>query len=276
MSIIEESELKKAMTDKRLVLCCQPRISAQSLQIVGVDTVVCWKPAAENWVEVELPPVLSGETVSALWQWKLGQLESMLNAAKQSGYDQGIRTTKFFISLDILPAQLQSDLWSVHLIDVLARHEPRNCSLELRLPAHAVMSNGPSTDISFESVREKGVALLLDNFPAMPSSFVWLAHYRFDKVKVDKSMLPGADDSVTLWARKRELLKGLVAICKSIDVDVLFSGIDREVQFNFFRELALAEWQGELWGGLQDFANILPRIGGLPHNDDQPAARPRK
>jgi EAL domain-containing protein (putative c-di-GMP-specific phosphodiesterase class I) len=85
----------------------------------------------------------------------------------------------------------------------------------------------------------------------------------FDKVKIDRGMLPSVDDTVSVWMRKREILRDLQIMVERTGARIVIEGIERHVQYSFLSSLQPMEWQGFLWGRAIPLSELMPRLSCL-------------
>jgi EAL domain-containing protein (putative c-di-GMP-specific phosphodiesterase class I) len=145
-------------------------------------------------------------------------------------------------------------------MDAVDRFDVPGECIEIVLTGKTDLLDRSLLELNFEHVRHAGISITLDDFPVAESSFLQLAEYKFDKVKFSKALMPSLSDSVAIWSKKRELLNILAAAAKSIGVSVVLTGVDREAHFNFFRELAVDEWQGRYFGDVGQLSDMDTRI----------------
>jgi EAL domain-containing protein (putative c-di-GMP-specific phosphodiesterase class I) len=264
MSLSKKLHLDSALRENRLVLHYRPRISSRLLQLVGAGESLRWNSGENGWIDAPATSHFSAEHFSRLWEWKLIQLERNFNDLKQLQLSSAPDRPCFFLSLKLSPLQLDSIDWAIQLLDSIKRAGISGSCVEVALMKQDVPLNDAVAEWSFEAVRQAGVSLTLGGFPLGRSSFLSLSRYKFDKVKIDKSLLPSTYDPLTVWSKRRLLLKGLISTINSLGIEVILDGIDRETHFNFFRELPVVEWQGLQWGPAIEFNALMHLLAASP------------
>lgn len=262
MSRMDGLELLKDLRDGRCAIRYLPRVVLAPEPVV-VGAVGCLvSSSGEGWSVAALVRELPDEILVQLWRWKLGHLDTAYHVVKGLRRS-GVLRSSFSLSLDLPLARLKSDEWAYELLKELDAASIPGSFVELQVDiGEAPGSDGARLQLSTcDLVRNAGVALALKGFPSSPSSLVQLAHGKFCKVIIDRSIVPAMHESVTVWARKRELLKGMISLAGSVGAGVVIDGVDEAGQLNFLDRLPQVEWQGAYWGNPVEL-RLLFDLGG--------------
>jgi EAL domain-containing protein (putative c-di-GMP-specific phosphodiesterase class I) len=256
-------ELSSALRDERIAIRYLPRIALRPMpMVVGAVEVLVWN-SGDGWSAV---PPLSGlpeEGLKQLWRWKLRQLHRAFASVKHLEGAPYAASSLFPVSWAFPLAQLESGEWAFDLLKALDAGGIPGNFIELQL----TVRDAPGLPVALEQcaldvVRNAGVVLALRAFPSGASSIVQLAHGKFSKVIVDRSLVPAMHESLTVWARKRDLLAGLVSLAASVGTRVVIDGIGEPGQLNFLEKLPQVEWQGAYWGGPVELGSLLSGVRG--------------
>lgn len=247
--------------DKTYPIRYLPRVSSKSGQIIGIEEFLEWNENDQGRLDISFNNALTSSDLAQLWRSRLTQLQRNFAFLKQHKCSPAIENPKFFFSLRLSSKQLASDDWAMQLIHALDGSGIPGTCIEVDLIEHDdVSSCTPIGTYSMDIVHNAGIALTLNNFPGSPSSFLRLTHYKFDKIKINKLMIPASHESITAWARKRDVLVGLISIAISMRTAVVVDGIEKEEQFDFLGSLPISEWQGPYWGEPHTIGELLPRL----------------
>jgi EAL domain-containing protein (putative c-di-GMP-specific phosphodiesterase class I) len=237
------------------------------MQVVGAEALLRWNGNGGGWHGVAALNKLCADEFDDLWRWNLSCVARAFAQLKRAGWRPTEVRPGFFISLNLSCKQISSNTWADELLRMIRQSDvPFRC-VEVELTEHADAENFAAAAVAFERVRNAGVAISLDDFPEGGSSFMRLAHLMFDKVKIDRGMLPGVDDTVSVWMRKREILRDLQIMVERTGARIVIEGIERHVQYSFLSSLQPMEWQGFLWGRAIPLSELMPRLSCL---DDAP------
>lgn len=93
---------------------------------------------------------------------------------------------------------------------------------------------------ALESVRKLGAMVAIDDFGTGDANVIQLTRLDFDVLKIDKAFVDqiGADGLPT------RLLRGIVAMCREIEVEIIAEGIETAAQARCLRELGVQMGQG--------------------------------
>ena len=98
--------------------------------------------------------------------------------------------------------------------------------LELEL-TESVLQTGPHTIKTLDQLRAIGVAIALDDFGTGYSSLASLQQLPLTRVKLDRSLIAGIDDS----ARSASIARATIALCRGLGLEVTAEGVERLEQF---------------------------------------------
>jgi EAL domain-containing protein (putative c-di-GMP-specific phosphodiesterase class I) len=260
---MEGLELLKALRDGRCGIRYFPRVALKPIGVVTGATECLVRSCGGDWQVVPLSHNLSEETLTQLWRWKLGQLGTAYMAVKELERSPSRGANRFSISLNLHTTQLNSEEWAFELMKTLDATGVPGGFIELQLAAPDTPGSAAVLDqCTFDLLRNTGVTLALKAFPSSAFSLVQLAQGEFGKVIIDRSLVPKMHESLTVWARKRNLLAGLVALAESVGAGAVIDGIDEPGQLNFLDKLAQVEWQGAYWGSAADLGSLLSGVRG--------------
>jgi EAL domain-containing protein (putative c-di-GMP-specific phosphodiesterase class I) len=91
-----------------------------------------------------------------------------------------------------------------------------------------------------QRLHEKGVRLALDDFGTGYSSLSYLKQFPLQVLKIDRSFINDLDSNQS----SRTLVKAIVAMAHSLNLEVVAEGIEEESQLHFLRQLEVELIQG--------------------------------
>lgn len=103
-----------------------------------------------------------------------------------------------------------------------------------------------------------GASVALDDFGAGFASIGYLKHIRFDLIKIDGGLIR----SIVECPLARQLLVGVVQLCRAVDTPIVAEQVETEPQLNILRMLGVDKVQGYLLGH-PDIEAIVTRPLGL-------------
>ena len=115
--------------------------------------------------------------------------------------------------------------------------------LELEVTESLLLHESENNLASLEHLRRLGIRLVMDDFGAGYSSLAYLRRFRFDSLKVDKSLITGLPDA----DGGDKIVAAIVALGHSLGLEVTAEGIENEAQLQLLRRLGCAQGQGYLF-----------------------------
>jgi diguanylate cyclase (GGDEF)-like protein len=84
-----------------------------------------------------------------------------------------------------------------------------------------------------QAIKEMGYKIYIDDFGTGYSSFEYIRKYPVDVLKIDKVFV----DEIVNDLKQYKLLQGMVALAKSLDIDVIIEGVETSEQFELIKKI---------------------------------------
>jgi EAL domain-containing protein (putative c-di-GMP-specific phosphodiesterase class I) len=130
------------------------------------------------------------------------------------------------VSINVTPRQLVDVGFVDRLRDLLRTHRLPSRCIEIEL-TESVLQTGASTIDALKRLRAHGVAIALDDFGTGYSSFASLEHLPLTRIKLDRTLIAGIDNS----PRSAAIAYAIIAMCQGLGLDITAEGIERPEQF---------------------------------------------
>jgi EAL domain-containing protein (putative c-di-GMP-specific phosphodiesterase class I) len=114
--------------------------------------------------------------------------------------------------------------------------------LTLEITEQALVTRLDSCADRLEQLTMRGIGIALDDFGAGFCNFRYLKELPLNGLKLDRSMIEGIDHD----PRDRSVLRGIVAMARSLDLKVTAEGIERATQLDVIVCEGCEIWQGFL------------------------------
>ncbi|MDQ3667187.1 MAG: EAL domain-containing protein [Acidobacteriota bacterium] len=233
-----ETSLRQAIDNQELLLHYQPRVSIDSLQIVGLEALVRWQHPRLGLVSPGDFIPLAEETglILPIGEWVLRE------ACKQNREWQDKGFARLRIGVNISARQFQQQHLSETVMRILEQAELGPEFLELELTESSIMSNAEASIDVLNKLKSKGVAISVDDFGTGFSSLSYLKRLPIDSLKVDQSFVrelaTDPDDAALVMA--------IVSLAHTLRLRVVAEGVETQEQLRFLRLLRCDEIQGYL------------------------------
>jgi EAL domain-containing protein (putative c-di-GMP-specific phosphodiesterase class I) len=117
-------------------------------------------------------------------------------------------------------------------------------ALKLEITESAVMQDAEAAERTLRELRRLGIQLAIDDFGTGYSSLAYLKRFQVDTVKIDRSFVDGVGHD----AQDSAIVRGIVALAKSLELNVTAEGIETPTQRAQLRLLGCDLGQGYLFG----------------------------
>jgi diguanylate cyclase (GGDEF)-like protein/PAS domain S-box-containing protein len=228
--------LRKVLDRGELHLVYQPRLGLKQQRILGVEALLRWHSDEHG----DIPPAQfipfaeeSGQILE-IGEWVLR--EACL--ALRRGHDHGLDGLAMSVNVSVLQL-LRGDFPGV-VERVLAETRLSPRSLELELTESVVMANAKQTADKLHAFREMGVSLAIDDFGTGYSSLSYLKRLPINTLKIDKEFV----DDLTLGSDDAAITTTIIAMARSLGLNVVAEGVETPAQLQFLREHHCDEVQG--------------------------------
>ena len=242
-----DTDLREALKAGHLRLHYQPLIDAVTGRISSVEALLRWeRPDGERiGPDVFIPVAEETGLIEAIGLWVLRQ--ACLDALPWDG----IR-----LSVNVSAAQLRNPQFPIHLGQILEETGFPASRLELEITETYVIGDPVMANRNLELVRDFGVGIVLDDYGTGFASIGFLRKFRFEKLKLDRSLLVDSvnDDST------RAVMASSVAIAKALGMKVTAEGVETETHADLARLAGCDQMQGWLYSkaiSAEDLARFL-------------------
>ena len=116
--------------------------------------------------------------------------------------------------------------------------------LELELTESAILQNDEATVENLQALHAMGVGLSLDDFGTGYSSLAYLNRFPIGRVKIDRSFV---SEIKTRQNNAALVVEAILAMAKSLKLNVVAEGVEAENQAEFLRERGCHELKGYLF-----------------------------
>lgn len=238
-TLILENRLRRAIEEEQFVLHYQPKISATSGRITGLEALIRWQdPVAGLVPPGKFIPILE-ETGMILdvgtWAIRKALTESRNWRLTHGG--------PLRIAVNVSAIQLrQRDFVdtvkrSLDGLGIAATH------LDLELTESMIMEGIEENVQKLQAVRDMGVNVAVDDFGTGYSSLAYLAKLPVNALKIDRSFV----DTMTRNPHSMTLVSTIISLAHALDLKVIAEGVESEEQAKLLRLLKCDELQGYLF-----------------------------
>ena len=234
--VVMVANIKQAIKKREFVVYYQPQIDATNNELVGLEALVRWEhptmglvspakfiPLAEDTgLIVDIDTLVMEMAMKQIIMWR------------ENGLNTGV------LSLNLAMKQLNHDSFFIVLKHTMSKYNFKSEWLELEITENDVMKRPKETVVKLKRISELGIKIAIDDFGTGYSSLSYLKRLPIDKLKIDQSFIrdvPGSEDD-------NAIVKAVIAISKSLNLDVIAEGVEIKEQKDFLLENECSKIQG--------------------------------
>ena len=234
-----ETNLRRAIQNEEFLIYYQPRVSVDSLEIVGVEALVRWRHPQLGVVSpVEFIP-LAEDTglIVPIGEWVLRESCQQSKRWQQLGYPP------IQMAVNICARQFHDQDLTRTIINILDETKLSPQHLELELTESSIMQHGELVANVLARLKAMGVDIAIDDFGTGFSSLASLKRLPIDALKIDKSFVRDA----TTDRDDAALVMAITTLAHHLRLKVIAEGVETEDQLRFLQLLRCDEIQGYLF-----------------------------
>lgn len=235
-SLVIETQLRTALSDREFTMVYQPQICAESGKIIGVEALIRW----ENKVLGNVPPgefIGVAENVGLINQLGDFVIEQSCRDIAQYNRDNDMPIS---LSINVSPVQLLKTDFVECICKITHESGLANSYVTIEITENVLISEIDSSRSVIESLREHGFKISLDDFGTGYSSLSYLNKLPINEIKIDRSFMLELLES----KQSLSLVKSIILIAESCSMSVVAEGVETQEQFEKLQELGCDIIQG--------------------------------
>jgi diguanylate cyclase (GGDEF)-like protein len=217
-----EQGLRRAIERGEFELLFQPEISVETLQTALVEALIRWR-MPDGSLTLPSQFLAIAEESGLIMEISDWVLQSAIEAAAHWHHGAWPEVR---VSVNVTPRQLSAPGFVDRLRDLLRTHRLPSRCIEIELTESVLQTGAPTID-ALKRLRAHGVAIALDDFGTGYSSFASLEQLPLTRIKLDRSLIAGIDNS----PRSAAIAHAIIAMCQGLGLDITAEGIERPEQF---------------------------------------------
>lgn len=249
------NDMQRAFYDNEFKLYYQPKVDIKSGEIIGAEALLRWIHHDKGIIGPNIFIPIAESTGSILDLGKFVIQES--NMAIRRFSDLGYKDLKISINISIRQFQ-NTDLYH-DLKDELSKNSVNPKQLALEITESILIQHVNKTLSILQDIKNLGVSIYIDDFGTGYSSLSYLKKFPIDTLKIDKSFV---DDISEDENSDGVLLNTILAMGKSLGMDVIAEGVESEFQYNYLKEQGCDIIQGYYFAKPmpeEDFIKLLSK-----------------
>lgn len=223
-----EQDLRQSLDREELDVYYQPKYDLQTSKVMGIEALVRWNHPEKGLVGPNDFIPLAEETglISEVGLWVL--ITSCVQV--KSWIDKGHKAMP--VSVNLSGRQLENGDITAQVAHVLAESGLKPEYLELEITESIIMKRPEEVISILHQLKAMGVKLSIDDFGTGYSSLNYLRKFPIDLLKIDKAFVRDIETN----NEDRLIVKGIIALAKSLNLEVLAEGVETGEQQKLLEE----------------------------------------
>ncbi|MFN3377605.1 MAG: EAL domain-containing protein, partial [Burkholderiaceae bacterium] len=159
-------------------------------------------------------------------------------------WEQSAITRPFFLSVNVSVRQFRQPEFAEQVLGALQASGANPERLKLELTESLMAADVEEVLLRMQQLRERGVGFSLDDFGTGYSSLGYLKRLPLEQLKIDRGFVR----DVLTDANDAAIVRTIVALAQSLDLQVVAEGVETTGQLEFLRRLGCPAFQGYLFG----------------------------
>ena len=235
-SLSEVEELREAIQNNELVVYYQPKFNLETKRFISSEALVRWD--SPRYGLLSPARFLDRAEISGLIHeidmYVFNRVCEDLASIRRKG------ERMLPVSVNFSMYEFYSPDFFTNINEVIDRTGVNRSLIEIEVTETTAQANPFMTTSILKKLKENGFRILMDDFGLGFSNLGNLNRMEFDTVKIDKSFIDGLITDV----KSREIVKFLIALCHTNNMDVIAEGVDKVEQVEILKKAKCDTIQG--------------------------------
>ena len=231
-----EADLRRSVSRDQIDVYYQPKADLKTNKIIGMEALVRWNHPHKGIIcpQEFIPMAEETGIINVIGLWV------MVGACLQvkEWIDQGYGP--FSIAVNLSGVQLENSEIINQVKQVLEETKIDPSLLELEITESTIMQHPEIAIEVLHRLKDMGVKLAVDDFGTGYSSLSYLKRFPIDLLKIDKTFVQDVKND----ADDRAIIQSIIALAKSLRLQVVAEGVETRQQQEFLRALDCDYIQG--------------------------------
>jgi len=226
-----EEDLRAALLNGSLDVFYQPMISLIDHGVVGAEALVRWAHPARG----DIPP---GKFIGIAEE--AGLIAELGQFVLERAIEEIRGLNDITVSVNVSVLQLEDPTFAASVESCLLKVGILPSRLELEVTESVAMRASDVVQRQFRQLRALGVRFSIDDFGTGYSNLSMLARLQFDTLKIDRSLIQGARESV----QQQTIVRTILSLARSLGFGTIVEGVELVDDLTFVMKEGAAVAQG--------------------------------
>jgi len=239
-SFLLQNDLRKAIDNDELFLVYQPKVNIITGKITSAEALLRWKHPVWGIIPPNEFIPLAEETgfIFELDRWVFKNVCKQIKEWNEKHFEP-IRiavnlSAKHFIEVNFIQ----------NILNVLNEYQIETSQIEFEITENALLVNEASVKQTLNQIKDAGIHLSLDDYGTGYSSILYLRHFPFDSIKIDRSYIIDLPDNKN---NSKEIVESTINLASKMNISIIAEGVETVEQLEILQELHCDEVQGYIY-----------------------------
>ena len=241
-----ENDLHKAILNHEFVLYYQPIVSLENNTLYGFEALLRWQHRTKGLILPDKFIPIAEETglINSIGRWVLETACRQMRIWQV----QYPSAADLKIGVNVATQQMKDPKFLSVLDGVLEQTGLSGKALHLEITEGTLMKYDSKIISLFNKIKHRGIKINIDDFGTGYSSLQYLNRFPISILKIDRSFTKG----MLLEKENFEIVKTIVALARTLKIDVIAEGVENLKQLKVLRTLNCQLGQGYLFSEAVD------------------------
>lgn len=231
-------ELRAALQRGEVAAHFQSQWDLRTGECVGLEALARWHHPERGWISPGA--FIPAAERAGLIGWLGRTILEQACIRGRAWLDQGLAFSR--VAINVAAPQLYDEGFVDEVLETLDRTGLPAERLELEITESLMVSTDGAIVARIEALRRKGISVAVDDFGTGYSALSYLRDLPIDRLKIDRSFV----DSMAEEERNLAITRAIVALGRSLGLEVIAEGIETEQQCDMLLQEGCEQGQGFL------------------------------
>jgi diguanylate cyclase (GGDEF)-like protein len=234
-----KNDLGSAIKNNEFELFYQPKFSAKTGYISGIEALIRWNHPQRGMVSpAEFIPIAENSgLISSIGEWVLMEACRQFKQWQTEDLFAGEKVT---FSVNISANQLNQNNISQVVQSALEQNGIEGHLLELELTESVLIDDLKQCAETLHSLTKFGVRIALDDFGTGYASFRHMQRLPLHTLKIDKSFI----ETIDVDTKNAEVVSAIIAMGKALNLEIVAEGVETQPQESLLKKIDCDTLQG--------------------------------
>ncbi|MGT2433069.1 putative bifunctional diguanylate cyclase/phosphodiesterase [Cupriavidus basilensis] len=247
-------DLRLALERGELILQYQPKLTAPSGPVVGVEALVRWVHPTRGLIAPDqfIPQAEKTGLIVPMGNWILDEACRQMREWRDAGHPH------WTVAVNLSALQFRHASLIKTVRDTLTRHALEPGCLTLEVTESTAMRDADASLQILKQLHDMGVRISIDDFGTGYSSLLYLKRLPASELKIDRGFIRDL-------ARDTEdaaIVSAIVALGRTLNLNIVAEGVETAKQQDFLTRLGCDSLQGFLLGRPMSAEMLIASLSG--------------